>query len=57
MMNNNYVVIRCPQCGKRLFDQRVDSNGEVRIYCKHCHKVVPIKLEPQEPQKNKTKST
>lgn len=56
MMNNNYVVIRCSRCGKRLLDQRADSTGEVLIYCKHCHKVVPVKLEPQEPQKTKNKT-
>ena len=36
--------IRCPLCGKRIFDTTNQANVEIVIKCPHCHNVVKILL-------------
>lgn len=36
--------VKCPLCGKRIFDAAKGMKGEIEIKCPHCHKVVKIQL-------------
>ena len=36
-------IIKCPICGKRVFDLEWEGRTEVEIKCRHCNKIVVIK--------------
>ena len=38
------VKVKCPLCGKRVLDASKDCKGEIEVKCRHCNKIVTIKL-------------
>jgi|LFRM01.2.fsa_nt_gb endogenous inhibitor of DNA gyrase (YacG/DUF329 family) len=38
------IKVKCPLCGKRIFDTSQDAKGEIEVKCKNCNKVVKITL-------------
>ena len=38
------IKMKCPLCGKRIFDTSQDAKGEIEVKCKNCNKVVKITL-------------
>lgn len=38
------VIVKCPQCGKRVIDKLSPSEGTIRLKCPHCHQIVSINL-------------
>lgn len=36
------VVVKCPECHKRIMDKSQPTSGCVRLKCPHCHKLVVI---------------
>lgn len=45
-MKQTKVVVRCPNCGKRLFDVAIDSTAHavVTIPCKRCGTMASIEV-------------
>ena len=37
--------VKCPRCGRRLFDKERGSKGAIVIKCSHCRKIAKLKLE------------
>lgn len=35
-------VVKCPSCGKRIFDLECQGKTLIKIKCPHCKKVVKI---------------
>ena len=48
------VIIRCPQCGKRVFDVVGKTYGKINIKCPHCKRLVSIKLKVMKENKHLT---
>lgn len=38
--------VKCPRCGRRLFDKEKGSKGAIFIKCTHCRIIAKLKLEP-----------
>jgi hypothetical protein len=38
------IKVKCPLCGKRIFDTSEDTKGEIEIKCKSCNKVAKVIL-------------
>ncbi len=38
------MKVKCPLCGKRIFDASEDTKGEIEVKCKSCNKVVKVTL-------------
>lgn len=46
-LSDNYRAVKCPDCGKRIFDATEDSVGLVTIKCESCAKIVVIPIIAQ----------
>lgn len=40
-------IIKCPICGKRIFDAQNKSVALIKIKCHHCNQLVTVKLVPE----------
>lgn len=40
----NVSDVRCPQCGKKLAEAVKVTQGEIRIMCPRCKRVMSIKV-------------
>jgi len=38
------VIVRCPECQRRLMDKVTATNGVIEIKCPQCRKVVKVNL-------------
>lgn len=38
------IRVKCPLCGKRIFDAGDDAKGEFEIKCFHCNKIIQIHI-------------
>ena len=41
--------VKCPNCGRRLFDKDENSTGQLEIKCTQCKRVIKIILEDKPP--------
>jgi phage FluMu protein Com len=41
--------VKCPICGRRLFDKYENSSGQLEIKCIQCKQIVKIRLENKPP--------
>jgi len=46
--------VKCPICGRRLFDLEESSVGSIAIKCTQCRNVLRVRLE-KEPKNNSIK--
>lgn len=46
-LSDSYRAVKCPSCGKRVFDATEDSVGLVTIKCESCAKIVVIPIIAQ----------
>lgn len=37
--------IKCPNCGRRVFDANGNCSGDILIKCHKCHKIVKIPID------------
>ena len=45
-MPEKYIPKKCPDCGKHLLDYYCTYRAAVHIWCKHCHELKEVFLEP-----------
>ncbi|MCH4013845.1 MAG: hypothetical protein LKE64_05910 [Solobacterium sp.] len=38
------ITIKCPCCGRRLFDMRTDTQGAISIKCSRCKTVMAVRM-------------
>lgn len=39
------IVIKCPCCGRRLFDMRTETQGAISIKCPRCKTVMAVMMK------------
>lgn len=39
-----YIQVKCPICGRRLFDKESEAKGTISIKCPHCRKITTVNL-------------
>jgi phage FluMu protein Com len=48
--------VKCPVCGRRLFDKGEDSSGQLEIKCMQCKRILKIRLDNKPPNTRKLKT-
>ena len=48
MEQSDYLKKKCPTCGKILFEYKVDTEFDLRVWCRHCHDLILVKLDPRD---------
>lgn len=42
-MEERIIAIKCPCCGRKLFDMRADTQGAIGIKCSRCRTVMSVR--------------
>lgn len=52
------IIVRCKNCGWRIFDKVTMTTGVIELKCPNCHRVVEVQneceVEEEKPAENRT---